>query len=423
MATEHNSLLGGYRVLDLTDEKGHLCGKVLGDFGADVIKVEKPGGDSSRNIGPFYKDIPHPEKSLFWFSTNTSKRGVTLNIETLDGREILRRLVETADFVVESFQPGYMDDLGLGYSELKKAKPSIIVTSITPFGQTGPYARYQSTDLVGCAMGGLVRILGELGRPPVRMSCDPQAYFQASVHAALGSMVAHYHRVLTGEGQHVDVSMQEAVALSTMTTAEVYDLMKVNVIGTGQFFISPRPEPYGLLLLRFIFRCKDGHVVIYYTGGSGGLIQSSQALLDWANEEGMALELKGFDFRQWDGSTVAQQELDRQYEAITEFLMTKTKDELFEEAIKRGIILAPCANTEEIGRNPHLQTRGFWEEVDHPELGETIAYPGAPVRMEEAPWRIQCRAPLAGEHNEEVYGKELGFSREQMAIMKARNII
>ncbi|MCJ7807669.1 MAG: CoA transferase, partial [Dehalococcoidia bacterium] len=128
--TEHDSLLGGYRVVDLTDEKGHLCGKVLGDFGADVIKVEKPGGDSSRNIGPFYKDIPHPEKSLFWFSTNTSKRGITLNIETVDGREILKRLVETADFVVESFQPGYMDDLGLGYSELKKAKPGIIMTSI-----------------------------------------------------------------------------------------------------------------------------------------------------------------------------------------------------------------------------------------------------------------------------------------------------
>lgn len=338
MVTEHDSLLGGYRVLDLTDEKGHLCGKVLGDFGADVIKVEKPGGDPSRNIGPFYKDIPHPEKSLFWFSTNTSKRGITLNIETLDGREILRRLVETADFVVESFQPGYMDDLGLGYSELKKAKPGIIVTSITPFGQTGPYARYQSTDLVGCAMGGLVRILGELGRPPVRMSCDPQAYFQASIHAALGSVVAHYHRVLTGEGQHVDVSMQEAVALSTMTAAEVYDLMKVNVVGTGQFFINPRPEPYGLLFLRFVFPCKDGHVVIYYAGGAAGLIQSSQALLDWANEEGMALELKGYDFRQWDGSTIAQQELDRQYKAIIEFLMTKTKDELFEEAIKRGKI-------------------------------------------------------------------------------------
>jgi len=198
-------------------------------------------------------------------------------------------------------------------------------------------------------------------------------------------MVAHYHRVLTGEGQHVDVSMQQAVALSTMTTAEVYDLMKVNVVGTGQFFINPRPEPYGLLFLRFIFPCKDGHVVIYYAGGAVGLIQSSQALLDWANEEGMALELKGYDFRQWDGSTIAQQELDRQYKAIIEFLMTKTKDELFEEAIKRGIMLAPCAITEDIGRNPHLQATGFWEEVDHPELGETIAYPGAPVRMEKAP--------------------------------------
>ncbi|MBL7120103.1 MAG: CoA transferase [Dehalococcoidia bacterium] len=423
MVIEHRGLLSGYRVLDLTDEKGHLCGKILGDFGADVIKIEKPGGDPSRNIGPFYKDDPDPGKSLFWFASNTSKRGVTLNIEEPDGQEVLKRLVKTAGFVVESFEPGYMDNLGLGYSELEKIKPDIIVTSITPFGQTGPYSHYQATDLVGVAMGGLVRILGELGRPPVRMSCDPQAYFQASVHAATGSMVAHYHRVLTGEGQHVDVSMQQAVALSTMTTAEVYDLMKVNIVGTGQFFINPRPEPYGLLFLRFIFPCKDGHVVIYYAGGAGGLIQSSQALLDWANEEGMALELKGYDFRQWDGSTIAQDELDQQYKAIMEFLMTKTKDELFEEAIKRGIMLAPCATTEDISRNRHLQARGFWEKVDHPGLGETIAYPGAPVRIEEAPWRIQCRPPLIGEHNEEVYEKELGFSTEQMAILKARNII
>ena len=161
--TENNTLLGSCRVLDLADEKGLFCGKVLGDFGADVIKIERPGGDPARNIGPFYKDIADSEKSLFWFATNTSKRGITLDIGTPDGKELFRRLVKTADIVVESFEPDYMDYVGLGYSDLKKVKSDIIVTSITPFGQTGPYAYYQATDLIGAAMGGMARILGDLG--------------------------------------------------------------------------------------------------------------------------------------------------------------------------------------------------------------------------------------------------------------------
>jgi crotonobetainyl-CoA:carnitine CoA-transferase CaiB-like acyl-CoA transferase len=420
-ATE--GLLGGYRVLDLTDEKGQLCGKILGDFGADVIKIEPPGGDSSRRIGPFYRDQPHPERSLFWFAHNTSKRSITLNIEVAEGEEIFRRLVATADFVVESFRPRHMEKLGLGYSELEKIKPDIIMTSVTPFGQDGPYSSHQATDLTATAMGGLVRILGEPGRPPVRMSCDPQAYCQAGVHAAVGSMVAHYHRELSGEGQHVDVSMQEAVVLSTMVTAETYDLMKVNVTGTGQSFVIPRPPPPGPIHLRFIFACKDGHVVCYFVGGFGGAIQSSKALADWANAEGMAMEFKGYDFSQWNPMAMTQDELDHFFDHIGEFLKTKTKEELYEGAVQRGIMLAPCATVEDISRNRQLEARGFWQKVDHPELGVSINYPGAPVRVDEAPWSIQSRAPLIGEHNVEVYQGELGLSDDEIARLKTHQVI
>jgi len=422
---EQDSLLGGYRVLDLTDEKGLLCGKILGGFGADVIKVEKPGGDPCRNIGPFYKNIPDPEKSLFWFANNTSKRGITLDIETLDGKEIFKRLVETADFVIESFMPGYMDSLGLGYPVLEKIKPDMVMTSITPFGQTGPYADYQATDLIGTAMGGLARVLGDMGRPPVRMSCDPQAYCQAGIHGALGSMVAHYHRELTGEGQHVDVSMQQAVTLGLLNTAELYEMLKVNLIGTGKFWVSPRPAPLGPLLSPIVFPCKDGHVVCTFGGGAfAGGVQSSKALVEWANEEGMAMEFKDFDFAgQWDVATVTQEETNRRFGIIGEFLMTKTKAELYEESVKRSIMLAPCNTYEDVSRSAQLEARGFWEEVKHPDLGETITYPGAPLRMEETPWRIQRPAPLIGEHNEEVYGRELGLSEEQIAILKARGVV
>jgi crotonobetainyl-CoA:carnitine CoA-transferase CaiB-like acyl-CoA transferase len=422
--TKRHALLQGLRVLDLTDAKGLFCGKVLGDFGADVIKIERPGGDPARNIGPFYKDIPDPEKSLFWFATNTSKRGITLNIESPDGQALLKRLVEKTDVVVESSEPGYMDCIGLGYADLMVIKPDIIYTSITPFGQTGPYAHYQATDLVGAAMGGMARILGDLGRPPVRMGADPQSYFHAGLQGALGSMMAYYHREMTGVGQHVDVSMQDAVELTLMNAVEIFDILKANLVGLGQFFVSVRPQA-GPLFTRTVVPCKDGYVTLMFGGGAfAGSSQSSKALVEWANTEGYALEMKDFDFpTMWDAASITQQESDTRNSYVAKFLMTKTKAELYEGATKRGILMAPCATFEDVLQNVQLEARGFWEMVEHPELGETIKYPGAPLKVKEMPWRIQRRAPLIGEHNEEVYEKELGLSKEQVAILKANGVI
>jgi len=421
---KEKTLLSGCRILDLTDEKGNFCGKVLGDYGADVIKVEQPAGDPARRLGPFYKDSGDPEESLSWFACNTSKRGITLNLESREGRDIFLQLVKTADILVESFMPGYMDGLGLGYSDLCPIKPDLVMTSITPFGQTGPYAHYQATDLIGVSMGGLTRLLGDLGRPPVRMSCDPQAYLHAGLQGATGSMMAYYHRELSGEGQHVDVSIQAAVVLALMHAPEIQELMKVNVIGTGQFFISVRPEPHGILFTRLILPCKDGYVFCTFGGGAfGGMVDSSIALVKWANEQGMLSEFKDFDFTKWDTSTMTQEEQDRMYEIVGEFLKTKTKAELYEEAVKRGIMLAPCNNIEDITKNAQLEVRKFWEPIEHPELGKTITYPGAPVKMTETPWRMSRRAPLIGEHNEEVYLKELGLTRERFEALKADNVI
>ena len=143
-----DAVLSPYRVLDMADQKGLLCGKILGDLGADVIKIEKPGGDKARNLGPFYHDDTDPEKSLFWLALNTSKKGITLDIEKPEGREIFKRLVKTADFVIETFSPGYMDNLGLGYSDLEKINPGVILISITPFGQTGPYKNWKTSDFL-----------------------------------------------------------------------------------------------------------------------------------------------------------------------------------------------------------------------------------------------------------------------------------
>lgn len=419
-----NTLLDGCRLLDLTDEKGLFCGKVLADFGADVVKIERPGGDSARCIGPFYKDVPDPEKSLFWFAANTSKKGITLNIEVPDGQDLFLKLVASADIVVESFSPGYMDAIGLGYGELKHIKPGLIMTSITPFGQSGPYAQYDATDLVATSMGGLARILGDLGRPPVRLGSVPQAYFHAGLQGALGSMMAYYHRELTGEGQHVDVSMQESMTLTLMNTVEIFEMLKVNLVGLGQFFVSVRPGQ-APLFTRTIVPCKDGYVTAMFGGGAfSGVAESSKALVKWANEEGKALELKDFDFAtQWDASTLTQEESDRRNAIIGEFFMSKTKAELYEKAVEKGILLAPCNTIADLARNEQLKARGFWETVEHHELGEAIVYPGAPLKMKPTPWRISRRAPLIGEHNEEVFLVELGLSSQQLTILKANGII
>ena len=220
------SLLSGYRVLDLTDDKGFLCSRILADMGANVIKIEPPGGDPSRNIGPFYHDEPDPEKSLYWFAYNANKRGITLDIKTSDGRQVFTRLVETADFVIESFPPGFMDSLDLAYSSLSQVKPGIIMVSITPFGQTGPYRDYKTSDIVSMAMGGLAYMMGEPDRPPLRVSF-PQAFLHASAEAAVGAMIALYHRELDGEGQWVDVSIQASLPVVTVNVIPFWELNQV----------------------------------------------------------------------------------------------------------------------------------------------------------------------------------------------------
>ena len=237
--TETKSLLAPYRVLDLTDEKGLLCGKLFGDMGADVIKIECPGGDPARNIGPFYHDDIDSERSLSWFAFNLNKRGITLNIETDDGRELFKSLVKTADFLIESFPPGYLDQLGLGYASLETINPRIIMVSISPFGQTGPYAHYKAYDIVGMAMGGMMQICGDPDRPPVRITY-PQAYLFASAEAVVGAMAAHYYREATGEGQHVDISMQQCIVGLGMTAPAIWELMQINQKRGGSIQVIQR---------------------------------------------------------------------------------------------------------------------------------------------------------------------------------------
>ena len=424
MTEQHteDSLLGGYRVLDLTNEKGLLCAKVLADLGADVIKIERPGGDPARNIGPFYKDIPHPERSLYWMFCNTSKRGITLNIETADGKEIFKRLVKGADIVVESFDPGYMEGLGLGYAELEKINPGIIMTSITPFGQTGPYRDLKTSDLVNWAMGGIMFQTGDMDRSPVWMG-PHQSHFFGGSHGAVGTTMALFHREMTGEGQHVDVSIQQGCILALMITAEMWDLARVITPRTGPYAIRARGERPPLIL-PWVVPCKDGYVFVL--GGGTSMAKMAGPLMAWALSEGASIDLEAIGQmvkEGYDVFTIPQEVLDTLFGPLLEFIQTKTKKELYDFSAQSGGGSIPSFGADEIMENPQLAAREFWERVEHPELGDTIAYPGAPVKISEAPWKIRRRAPLIGEHNEEIYEKELGLTKEKLAILKQAKVI
>jgi len=414
MKTE--AILSPYRVLDLTDEKGLLCGKILADLGAEVIKVERPGGDPARNKGPFYHDIPDPEKSLFWFAFNTGKKSITLNIESADGKELSRRLVDTADLVLESFPPGYMKGLGLGYPSLCQINPKIIMTSVSPFGQTGPYSSFKGPDIVCMAMGGEMNLCGDADKAPIQIGI-PQAYLHAGAEAAVGSLFALWHRERTGQGQHVDVSAQEAVTWAGFHNQAIWDLNRRNVKREGI------RRQFGPSLMRVLFPCQDGQVAVYLIGGSYGS-KEQKAFVQWMDSEGMANNfLRDFDWDSFDAATFSEELATKLEGPFEKFYLTKTKQELFNEAINRRFLLAPVNSTQDLMEMEQLKFRDFWTEIEHPELGTTITYPGAPYKSSVPNYAIRGRAPLIGEHNQEIYGERLGIPPEGLVQLREQGVI
>jgi len=412
------SLLESFRVLDLTDEKGFFCGKILADLGADVIKVEKPGGDPARRIGPYYGDGNDPEKSLHWFAYNLNKRGITLDIETAKGKALFERLARTSDFVIESYPPGFMDKVGLGYSALSKLHPRIILTSITPFGHTGPYRDYKSSDLVGMAMGGLAYITGNAGETPVRVGF-PQSYLLASAEAAAATMIAHYSRERTNQGQHVDVSIQASVAGKLANAIPTWELNHTLLKREGSYMFGRGAK----LRMRLLWPCRDGHVTFALMGGKLGA-KSNAIVAGWIVDEGMAPDFfKKIDWPTLDMAKQTQEEQDRLEAVVGLFFAKYTKAELYARANREGVLLCPQSSCQDILENDQLRSRDFWARVEHPELGETLTYPGPFLKASGAGPTLRRRAPLIGEHNPEVYQTELGLSEDEMGRMKQSGII
>jgi crotonobetainyl-CoA:carnitine CoA-transferase CaiB-like acyl-CoA transferase len=410
-------VMQGFHALDLTDAKGFLCGKILADLGVDVIKVEKPGGDITRNIPPFYADEEHLEKSLYWFSYNSGKRGITLNLETVSGRELFKKMVEKTDFVIESFPPGYLAGLGIGYADLSGINPRLIMASISPFGQTGPGAGIPAdSDIVIQALGTMLRRVGDPDRAPVRISSVPQSFMHAAADATEGLMIANYCRTMTGEGQYIDVSIMESIIGDPAAIGD-FDALGQEVARTGSLFASAG------LSTPSIWQCKDGYVGFEIRGGAAGG-RTNKSLTDWMDSERMAPDfMKEKDWEQWDWFKTDQAELDSISEAIGRFFRTHTKHELDQAAVERSMVISKICDAADLIADEQRKARGFWIDVYHDELGKNITYPGAFGKFSLTPLVKLRRAPLIGEHNTEFYREELGISEKELEKLKADGVI
>jgi benzylsuccinate CoA-transferase BbsE subunit len=399
--------LTGRRVLELADEKGVYCGKLLADMGADVIKIERPGGDAIRDIPPFWGNQPHPQRGLFFLYSNTSKRGLTLDLTSVEGQALLRRLAETADLLLETFPPGFLPGLGLGYGDLRELNPRLVFTSITDFGQTGPHRSFKSSDLVASALGGSMYVTGEDEDPPVKLA-GSQAHMMASTFGAVSSMIALHHCSTSGEGQHVDISVEEAVVSVS------------HICGVGKWLddgIIPRRRGTGLFasVPSGAYPCTDGMVYLMINRPLHW-----QALARWINEVTGNQEVLDPMFEGASSTRQPYRELLDIY--ISDLTSQFTVDEIYHEGQRRHIAFTPVNGAAAVAHDPHLVARNYFVDVEHPGMG-ALAVPGPAYRHSATPWRIARSAPAVGEHNREIYGAELGLSEERLRSLAEAGVI
>src|SRR5712675_1668719 len=410
--------LAGLRILELANETGQFCGKLLGDLGADVVKIEPPGGELCRDIGPFLDDIPHPERSLSFWYYNTSKRGITLNLETADGSGLLGRLAETSDVILETFRPGFLASLGLDYESLRRQNPRLIMCALTPFGQTGPWRDYLSSDLLHMAAGGEMASSGydeadAPNAPPIAPG-GGNAWHMGCHFAYMAIMAALVHRTVAGQGQYIDASIHEACAPTTEAAIANY-IYRGEVLRrqTGRHHASG-PTP------RTQFRAKDGNYVCALVAGRLNPKYVSE-LADLLDGYGMADDLK--DPKYHDPAVIAANTSHIIDGLVANFIASLPAEEVYHAAPERGFTWGAVRAPEALLDDAHLHDRGFWKQVEHPELDRSFIYPGEAAIYNGSPWRISRRAPLVGEHNTEIFCDELGLSRRELTILVENRVI
>ena len=406
LADDH--LIPPYRVLDLTDESGVFCTKLLADYGADVIRIEAPGGDPLRAKGPFPNDDPHPEKSLSFLFYNTNKRSITLNLETEEGQSLFRRLVKKADSVVESLPVGYLKGLGLDYDALHQINPQLVMASITPFGQTGVWSKYKSSDLIAMAASGYMQITGEPDEPPVRQG-NSQSVYPGAQYASVAILAALYYRDLKGgEGQYIDVSLHEAL-ITYYTDAHpalAWKQMGQNVtrVGTTSTLVIPLGA----------YPCRDGWI-------SAGIITPREwdTLAQWIYEVTGNAEILNEEYR--GGNQDRAPHNDIITALFMDFTSRFTSEELFHQGQERNLVFLPVNDVSDLLLDTQLEASHFWSELDHPEVGP-LKYPlGIFFSEEISPG--DAPAPRLGQDNQVIYHDELGLTEQDLVRLRANGDI
>ena len=414
LAADPLPALGGIRVLEVTNENGELCGKLLADLGAEVIKIEPPGGSAARSVGPFLEDSPGPDRSLFFWHYNTNKRGVTLNLDSLDGQRLFKDLARTADVVLESELPGNMAARGLDYARIQEINPRIIYCSFTPYGQGGPYAHYKANDLCLMAAGGQMGVSGyDAADDPDETPVAPSggnAWHTGNNYAFISILTALYARDRKGDGQHIDVSAQEAVATCTEGAFADYAYMGgERKRQTGRHAgVNPSPQvqiPTG-----------DGKYINCLMPKVGP--KEFGLMAEWFEE--LAGEFN--DLASADPSDYAKT-MSAVLGLVRRAASKRTADEMMHGGQTRKIPWAVVRAPSEIVEDLHLADRGFFVNVDHPELGKSFTYPGAPYLLQGSPWRINRRAPQVGEDNLAILRDELGLDQGRLTALTEMGVI
>ena len=393
-------MLDGVKVLDLSEDiAGSFCTRLLADYGADVLKVEPPSGAQLRRMGPFFQDDPNPEKSLFYLPLNLNKKGITLNLETTAGQNILKRLSLHVDIIVESYEPGYMKSLGLSYDELSKDNPGLIMTSITPFGQDGPYASYKGGEIVEYAMSMVMSISGLADREPLKHG-GFQAQYQGGLFAAAATSIGLYGKSNNGVGEHIDVSIVECLASTMMATQTIYPFVGATQArrqSVGDAFSNPMP-------------CEDGWIIVQAGGGA-----------TWEDISDFFQEPKLLEPRFSEPAQRANNgaEMD---EIIINSIKSRGKWELFTKAADARMLFGLVQTPSELIDCPQLESREFFREIQHPTIGN-IKVPAELFKVSETPYQLHTAAPTLGQNNHEIYVEGLGYSTSEYSQLRQLNII
>ena len=375
------------------------CARLLADYGADVLKLEPPAGCALRRMGPFFHDQPHPEKSLFFLVMNLNKKGATLNLEHSTGQRIFKELVSHVDVVVESHRPGHLSSLGLGYQELEELNPGLVMTSITPFGQEGPYSQFKGEEVVNYAMGMIMSISGLQGREPLKHG-GFQAQYEGGLNGAAATSMAVFMKENTGLGQHIDLSITECVASSMMATQTTYSFMggtQARRRPTGGQFTHPMP-------------CSDGWIITQPGGG---------ASWDDIAEFFGTPELLEDRFAWPTQRSLNGEDLDR---IVLDAIEDRGKWELFTKAADARMLFGLVQTPSELARCAQLESRDFYREIDHPVMGK-LQVPSVLFNFSVTPYQMQMPSPTLGQHNQEIYVDGLGYSREDLECLKQLDVI